>query len=583
MTALEKYDLARSSLAEAKSFDDVKGIRDKAEALRLYARQAKDREMEIWLGEIRSRAERRIGELKLEAREAGELHEGGRPKKTPADREEVSKIKLADLGIDEKLSMRAEKLARIGAADYELLVGRCRDQLENNPKFHAFDVLRERDGHIGGARSIMAGRQEPDDSLDFFPTPPWATRALLHHVIPQLGAGISNAWEPACGEGHISEVLRGYGIHVHATDVFDYGTAWQDGLCDFLSGDYAPSIKPGRFDWILTNPPFGDKSIGFVDRALEFAGIGVAMFFRSQWAVEGIERYESIFRDRPPSLCAFFAERVNLCKGHWDPDGSTATAYCWLVWLKDGSAPRAPFWIPPGCREALTHQDDRARFAAWSIDEPAAQSGASEAPQTLTEPELSELQALETIEVGREIDIKLKLTKLGMKRLEALRLEEYSKSDEAPPPDRAAVDQVQEENIPTERPKRASRKKTKQIDIEDLITGVDCRVCNDGNGLCAECIAADDHAIAMTNPDGTATATCSCGWRHEYPWGDHAAIQDAAIKGHWQNVVTEAKAAAASICESEPPSDPPVGTELDIPAFLKRGPDGVAAYQRGGK
>ena len=28
-------------------------------------------------------------------------------------------------------------------------------------------------------RAVMASRREPPDSLDFFPTPPWATRALL--------------------------------------------------------------------------------------------------------------------------------------------------------------------------------------------------------------------------------------------------------------------------------------------------------------------------------------------------------------------------------------------------------------------
>jgi hypothetical protein len=57
---------------------------------------------------------------------------------------------------------------------------------------------------------------------------------------------------------------------------------------------------------------------------------------------------------------------VNLCKGRWDPDGGTATAYCWLVWIK-GVSPRPPFWIPPGCRKALTLPTDRERFAAWSM------------------------------------------------------------------------------------------------------------------------------------------------------------------------------------------------------------------------
>lgn len=32
--------------------------------------------------------------------------------------------------------------------------------------------------------AVMARRVEPADSLDFFPTPPWATRAFCEHVMP---------------------------------------------------------------------------------------------------------------------------------------------------------------------------------------------------------------------------------------------------------------------------------------------------------------------------------------------------------------------------------------------------------------
>jgi hypothetical protein len=222
---------------------------------------------------------------------------------------------------------------------------------------------------INGARSVMGSRVEPDDSLDYFPTPPWATRALCEHVLPQVVVGWfdvdirKSCWEPACGEGHMSKVLKEYLWKVQETDVFDYGT--HGVIYDFLD----EGNPPFTCDWIITNPPFGDRTIPFILRAIDLARVGVAMFVRLQ-ILEGQERYEKIFNLHPPTLVAFFSERVNLCKGRWDPDGTTATAYVWLVWMQD-RAPMAPFWIPPGQKIALTKADDRARFAAWSMPDTA--------------------------------------------------------------------------------------------------------------------------------------------------------------------------------------------------------------------
>lgn len=211
-----------------------------------------------------------------------------------------------------------------------------------------------------GHRAIMGSRKHPRRARDFFPTPPWATRALMEYVIgptwfcsyrPVNGS----VWEPACGEGHMAEVLGEYFGDVYATDIHDYGYGLTD---DFLTSEFKDGVSP--FDWIITNPPFGLKTEAFVLRALELARVGVAMFVRLQW-LDTIGRYNRIFRDHPPTQVAIFAERVPLCKGRWNPDGSTATAYVWLVWIR-GAAQRPPLWIPPGQRVALTRPDDRDRF-----------------------------------------------------------------------------------------------------------------------------------------------------------------------------------------------------------------------------
>ena len=206
---------------------------------------------------------------------------------------------------------------------------------------------------FGGA-SVMQQRREPPDSLDFFPTPPWATRALLTHVLARRVIKAHTAWEPAAGEGHMAEVLGEFFSTVITTDVFDYGRGYR--VSDFL-GD----ATAGGTDWVITNPPF-KAALQFAERAIHEARVGVALLVRSAW-LEGTARHEALFKPHPPAFIAQFAERVPMTKGRWDPEASTATSYCWVVWLARPEWDGTRFvWIPPGCRASLTKWDDAARF-----------------------------------------------------------------------------------------------------------------------------------------------------------------------------------------------------------------------------
>jgi hypothetical protein len=159
----------------------------------------------------------------------------------------------------------------------------------------------------------------------------------------------------------MAEVLREYFGGVISSDFVNRGYGVSG--VDFLS-DKARSVGP--VDWVLSNPWFSDDGTEkFVLRALDVTTVGVAVFTRLQW-LESVGRYERLFRDNPPTLIAFFAERVPLHKGTWKPEGRTATAYIWLVWVK-GMAPLPPFWIPPGQRKALTRPDDTQRFSTAPV------------------------------------------------------------------------------------------------------------------------------------------------------------------------------------------------------------------------
>ena len=117
-TDLTKYNAAKKALAEAVRIDDVKDIRDKAAAMRLYALQAKDRVLIDQATEIRLRAERRCGELLRDMAERGERHRQG-------DSNQYAKSQAAtlqNLDINKSQSSRWQKLAGIDAGEFEELV-----------------------------------------------------------------------------------------------------------------------------------------------------------------------------------------------------------------------------------------------------------------------------------------------------------------------------------------------------------------------------------------------------------------------------------------------------------------------------
>jgi site-specific DNA-methyltransferase (adenine-specific) len=122
------YDAARRALCallEAQSLREAKEIRDQAEAIRAYARQAKNRELEILAAEVRLRAEVRLGEM-LRAQKAtvglnkGTIRRGS--EMAPRD----DRPTLAEGGIDKKLSSRSQKLAAIPAQVIEDYLGKCK-------------------------------------------------------------------------------------------------------------------------------------------------------------------------------------------------------------------------------------------------------------------------------------------------------------------------------------------------------------------------------------------------------------------------------------------------------------------------
>jgi hypothetical protein len=82
-------------------------------------------------------------------------------------------------------------------------------------------------------------------------------------------------WEPACGDGAISEVVNAYGLPVVSSDLcVDYG------LPGAVRLNFLTQRPRWWFDNIITNPPFRGYAIGpWIERACSYSPERVALMF----------------------------------------------------------------------------------------------------------------------------------------------------------------------------------------------------------------------------------------------------------------------------------------------------------------
>lgn len=223
-----------------------------------------------------------------------------------------------------------------------------------------------------------SGRLIAPEELEYFPTPPWATRALCEFLqLVQPGdLRDFSCWEPCCGEGHMARPLGEYFGEVRASDVHPYG---DNEVADFtlvpMVADEIASV-----DFCVFNPPF-KLALAFIQAATAASRMGFAMLVRSAF-IEGEERHAKLWSVFPPAYVLQFSERVVMLEGRLieagkvDPfaekpgtKASTATAYVWLVWLAGQFDTRAR-WIAP-CRRRLERPGDYPDYGQDVLPPPA--------------------------------------------------------------------------------------------------------------------------------------------------------------------------------------------------------------------
>ena len=133
--------------------------------------------------------------------------------------------------------------------------------------------------------------EEERQADDYYATEPAATDwlcRLMEFTRPIL--------EPACGEGHISEVLKQHGYSVVSRDLKDRGY-----------GEVSDFLSPDNKDWegdLVTNPPY-KFARQFVDKAMSICheGSKVCMFLKLTF-LEGKARRD-LFKNYPPYMSMY--------------------------------------------------------------------------------------------------------------------------------------------------------------------------------------------------------------------------------------------------------------------------------------
>lgn len=168
---------------------------------------------------------------------------------------------------------------------------------------------------------------------DFYATNPNAIKIVMPILKDFLH---KNIWECACGQGHLSNVLKEYGYNVKSTDLIDrgYGEIMNFLQCDnSFNGD------------ILTNPPF-KLADQFVKKSFELINEGnYAIFFLKVQFLESKSR-KQLFANYPLKYLIVNSERQQCAKNaDFEHLKATTQCYCWYVFQKGYKGEPTIKWI----------------------------------------------------------------------------------------------------------------------------------------------------------------------------------------------------------------------------------------------
>lgn len=158
---------------------------------------------------------------------------------------------------------------------------------------------------------------------DFYPTPGWATQALLQHY-PHICGRIL---EPCAGDGHISKEML-----AAIPEWDDVSSVWVNDIDPERThaGDGMDARDPKLYekrqpDWVISNPPF-NVAMEILKVAHQHATHGVAFLLRLSFMEPTYDRGPWL-NENPPNKV------IVLPRISFTNDGNTDMVTCaWFIW-----------------------------------------------------------------------------------------------------------------------------------------------------------------------------------------------------------------------------------------------------------
>ena len=171
---------------------------------------------------------------------------------------------------------------------------------------------------------------------DFYATDPNSLEIFLKALERDNIKLHYNIWECACGQGHLSNVLKNNNYEVYSSDLINRGY-----------GEVKDFLKCNNLFYgdILTNPPY-KYAKDFVKHSLDLLEDGnyCIMFLKIQF-LEGKDRRKLFDKFPPKYVYVNSARQTCYINGDMRKKMSSATCYCWFIWEKGYKGEPIIRWI----------------------------------------------------------------------------------------------------------------------------------------------------------------------------------------------------------------------------------------------